>query len=397
MPFPTGSWIYTHLLVDGADAQTEYYPGYTRMLLQFLENDIEIVDALDEMRAQAHSKIDMHWPNDPHTGTLGRQIAARALAQRLQRYDFARNAAARAKQFSYMEVDFKGARWDWCTFYKNGGLDRSRGNKYTTAKGAPEIEKIMRNRPMRKLAIRWPDGQSKKRPLGRPDVSRDGLHDLVLIGDSQLHSGVHGNRLPEFVWAELGGICRWGSKSWSGFSLPNIYLETVPNRAAQQPRVVVASFLFFRLKPQPGTYKPRPLPEMKEGDGEELAANARPFNARVRILEISKPRDPRKLVYKEALMMAAGEIVDGPMQGTKVGLCHWGMQGGRILKPVPGLTRLVDTEINLELTPWQTAINNDSKLQTYQTFDDTTVSDELDTPVFWVTRGKLDPAAMRRR
>ena len=66
--------------------------------------------------------------------------------------------------------------------------------------------------------------------------------DLVMIGDSQLHSAVYGSGLPAFYMNVIGGQFRWGSKSWGGFSPPKIYLDVVPNEATQ-PRVVVLSVL----------------------------------------------------------------------------------------------------------------------------------------------------------
>ncbi len=397
MPFPANAFVYTHLLVDGADAETEVYPGYTKMLLEFLDNDIEIVDVLDEFRAQAHSDVDVVWPNDTHTGSLGRKIAAELLAKRLQRYDFARQAAPRAKEITYKVEQQTGARWGWSVYYKNGGLDR-KGNTYTVHPGAPDISQKMLRRPMKLLRIQWPDGHSKKyAPRGRPNIARDGTWDLVLIGDSQLHSAVHGDGLPAYVFSELGAVCRWGSRSWSGFSAPQIYLETATNVARNQPRVVVAMFLFFKL-PHEGKshYHPKPLPKLAES-ADDTAVTAKPFNARVKILEVSKPRDPRKLDYQEALMVALAEVLEGPMKGKKVRLLHWGMIGGRILKPVPKLPHLVGETHNMQLTPWSLAKKNDSKLGTHQQFDDTSLAEEFEVPTFWVTRGKLDPKHMKSR
>ncbi len=218
----------------------------------------------------------------------------------------------------------------------------------------------------------------------------------MLIGDSQLHSSVHGDGLPAFVWSELGGVCRWGSRSWSGFSAPNIYLQTATNKVENQPRVVVAMFLFFKL-PDEGKskYAPRPLPKMKESD--DAPVTSQPFNARVKILEVSKARDPRRLDYKEALMAAVGEIVAGPLKGKKVVLHHWGMLDGRILKPVPNLNRLVGETYNMELTPWKQAAAKNNTIATAQIFDDTSLSNSLDAPVFWVSGGKLDPKYMKSR
>ena len=65
-----------HTLVDGIEANTDYYPGWTEMMIELLENDIEIVDTTEEFRAAAEDDVLVSWANDFHTGSRGRQIAA---------------------------------------------------------------------------------------------------------------------------------------------------------------------------------------------------------------------------------------------------------------------------------------------------------------------------------
>ena len=76
---PGNPHIYGHTLVDGLGPTDEITPGY-KMLLTLLENDIEVVCALDEMRAAATGSLDevlVHWPNEPHTGPKGCQLVSK--------------------------------------------------------------------------------------------------------------------------------------------------------------------------------------------------------------------------------------------------------------------------------------------------------------------------------
>ena len=96
-------------------------------------------------------------------------------------------------------------------------------------------------------------------------IEEYGNLDLALIGDSQLHTAVFGTGLPGIVQSELNGQFRWGSKSWSGFSPPDIFLEVIPTDVPQ-PRVVAMWFLpsKFWAKAK-GKYKAKPMPAVSGG------------------------------------------------------------------------------------------------------------------------------------
>ena len=103
VPLAPHPQVSSHLLVDGVNADHEYAPGWTKMMIQLLENDIEIVDTTAEFRAVADSDMLVNWVNDFHTGSAGRKIAAEAVAERLQRYDFARKLAGNTSKWSSKE------------------------------------------------------------------------------------------------------------------------------------------------------------------------------------------------------------------------------------------------------------------------------------------------------
>ena len=53
LPLAPTPFFETHRLFDGVDAKTEIYPGWTRMMIQLLEADIEVIDTVDEFRSGA--------------------------------------------------------------------------------------------------------------------------------------------------------------------------------------------------------------------------------------------------------------------------------------------------------------------------------------------------------
>lgn len=292
MPFPDSSHFYTHRVVEGLEAKDEYYPGYTEMLFTFLENDIEIVDFMDELREAANGDVPVHWPNDPHTASMGRQVAAQALAKRLQRYDFASARKPVADSIPMKTVEWKGATTGWSQYLLNARKAGDNRKDPLKSTNIPSIMDKMAQRTMKRLQPVWPNAdpkhKNKQRHHGSLDIAKQGFEDLVFIGDSQLHTAVFGAGLPEFIMANVGGACRWGSKSWSGFSLPEIYLETVPNNHAAQPRVVAVFHLFSKLPAkEKSKFKPKPLPELGASSPGALAST--PFNARVKVKRFSKP------------------------------------------------------------------------------------------------------------
>ena len=101
-PTPKASFLI-HQAVDGADAHSELWPGWTQMMIQLLENDIEIIEVADAWRQEAGNKMPVVWLNDGHTGPTGRKIFAQALAERLQRYEFTRKLQEKPALYTYSE------------------------------------------------------------------------------------------------------------------------------------------------------------------------------------------------------------------------------------------------------------------------------------------------------
>ena len=409
---PTLSWclwrtpqVSSHLLVDGVDADHEYAPGWTKMMLQFLENDIEIVDTTAEFRQAADSDMLVNWVNDFHTGGAGRRRRA-AVAERLQRYAFARELAENTSMWTVSEGEKVG-----CHFPQRN-LVVNRAFKQINKDKVPEGVKSWKVKHPRKAMI-LQDGLSpsieqnvKGRKFNYMDLKFSGNRnairrsDLVFIGDSQLHSAVYGTGLPEFYMSAIGGDFRWGSKSWGGFSLPEIYLDVVSDSDVQ-PRVVVASFLpkyFWTKKDNKGNiaktkYGPKAMPGYKGGSTKAAAsADEGPIDVTVKIVKLSKKatEDPTTLDYDDALMHVAAQVTKGPMKGKEIGLRYWILNDGKWTKADKQVK--VGQTLNLKLIPFTQATSKEKGLGQHQVFDDT--EQDLTVPIYWATGGALSPKSV---
>jgi hypothetical protein len=213
--------------------------------------------------------------------------------------------------------------------------------------------------------------------------------DLVLLGDSQLHSAVYGSRLPEFIMAAVGGKFRWGSKSFSGFSPPDIYREVVG--AGEPPRVVVLAFLpkYFWNDGHEDSYRPRPMPAVAARPAPPADAPRKPFFATVRVVEVSRQRDPRGLEYDEALTQTAAVVVKGPLGllGKTIAVRYWTMWARERIAAAGAVRK--GQVLALTLRDWYEVIEKDGKLAEHMIFNDTSLP--TDAPTYWVTAGPLAP------
>jgi hypothetical protein len=405
MPLVPTPHFHAHTLVDGIGPNQDYYPGWTEMTIEMLKSDLEVIDTVEEFRMEAENDVLVSWANDFHTGSLGRQIAAKALAQRLQRYGFAKELANNTDQWKTTTKQRTGAMFPQRIITVNGAFTQWKKSRISELppgtktyprkhpgkvailkKDAPDIESHMKNRQFRIIQIAGPQSNDLRRT------------EVVLIGDSQLHSSIYGSGLPAFIMAEAGGLFRWGSKSWSGFSPPEIYREVVPDTAVQ-PRVVVLTFLpkyFWHQYDKKGNidekankYKPRPLPPIGKNKTDTAGNDPTTMQAQVKITRLSgKPtNDPSTLDYDEALMHVAGVIENGPLKGREIGLRYWILYKGAWTKADKALR--IGQTINLTLTHWDTVTAADGSLAQHQIFDDT--EQDFDVPIYWVSDGSLAP------
>ena len=438
MPVAPDCAIYMHLLVPGLTAQTEVWPGWTEMMIEFLENDIEIIDCVDAFRAEAKNPIPVIFPNDPHTGSLGRRIMGKALAERLQRYDFARALAPNRSKFNWETKTEPGNDVTSGTLYFSRAWDVL--NQFDGQETAPTVpgKTLFKGRSRGKIIWAAPKNEAmvpglqalEKTPFNylevkpafsRPDECSN--LDMVFIGDSQLHTAVDGSRLPEIVGAEVGGVFRWLSQSWSGFQAPEIYLRGVlQEKDENHPRVVVAWFLPFKfIKHDKEEYNPRPLPPYQGASPQTASATTTtaatatttatttgakpatpaqkaqplpktPFKADIRITAVSQQKDPETVDYKEALTHSAAVIVGGPFDGREIGVRYWTMFDGKLI-PASGKVKVGDT-FAVTLQPWDMATRlNIGGISNHMVYNDTD-QDTLTIPLYWVTVGPLAPTTL---
>ncbi len=369
LPFPPTPHVYGHDLVEGISADQEYTPGWTKMMLQMLEADLEVIDPLTEWRKASKDKMVIKWPNDFHTASGGRMIAGDLLAERLQRYDFARELKPNTEQTSFNTREQRSTK-------KRIGQVNSKGS-YAQDTVAVNHVALLKDRTFEVV-------EYDRKGSGRLPMKSE----LVMIGDSENHSAVYGTGWPEIVMNKVGGRFRWGSRSGGiGRSMNPIYLDVVPDYAVQ-PRVVVVTCLvkYFWDQDVP---TPQELPELGAVNDEGIPVE--PFDVTVELLKISKTPadDPKALDYDQALFHSAAKIIDGPdvLKGKEIGLRYsamykdaWTPQRGK---------QEVGKKYTLRIHYWPEMVKNPRRrnLAQVEVFDDT--DQDLLIPIFWTQAGEL--------
>lgn len=101
MPIPDKMSIYPDYLSKEAPADRNVALPVRRLMWELVEKDIEVVDLqklYQEFRRKDEDKTPLYYVKDAHWRNLGAQLAAKELAGRLARYDFAA-AAVRANPY----------------------------------------------------------------------------------------------------------------------------------------------------------------------------------------------------------------------------------------------------------------------------------------------------------
>ena len=369
LPLPPTPHVYAHDLVDGLEANQDYTPGWTKMLISMLENDIEVIDPIEEFRAHSKDKLLVKWANDFHTGDGGRMIAAKLLAERMQRYGFAKDLNQFTDSYEFTEVE------SGVTKTRIAGVN---GHKSKEDKG---FKNTLKDKRFTYLNV--------KRKKGSADNRRS---DVVLIGDSQNHSSVYGSGWPTIAMSQVGGSFRWGSRSGGiNDSLPSIYLTVVPDWAVQPRVVVVTSLTKYFWKET--TNAPRKLPA--QGATNADGVPFQPFDATVEFVKISKTpvEDSSKLDYVQALFHAAVKVVDGPMAGKEIGIRYPALgkrawQEGKWLASRDLHEVGKQMKLRMHYLPSYLAQSGSNRgKSTWEVFDDT--EQDLMIPIFYVIAGEL--------
>jgi len=105
---PVGDQALVHAwkLEKGIGPEDDLWPGQTKALVALLENNVEVIDAAGLFRkhvaAGGEDPMNLY---DHHWSGVGMQMIAKLLAERLQRYDFARAAAGDRGRFSVSKIE----------------------------------------------------------------------------------------------------------------------------------------------------------------------------------------------------------------------------------------------------------------------------------------------------
>lgn len=403
VPLPPNPLFDLHRLFDDVGPEVDLYPGYSRMLLQLMQNDVEVIDVLDAFRQQAENPVLVGWVNDHHTASTGRAIVGDAINQRLQRYAWARDLQGNQAHWTETQHTRTGTTWPQRNIMLNRALTsvpiadiaedqpswprpKRRDKRYILAPGAPEnLREVLQNRTFDYLELHR--SEAVDHSLMRTE--------LMLLGDSNLHSPVFGSGLPEFINRSCGGLFRWASTSWGQFKASSLYLRANPDERVP-PRVVVVITnpkYFWHTYDRDGNVartrvQPVPLPPVTQtsGSGVQAASGA----TTVTITAVSATLNPDDLDYDEALIQVAAQITSGPQQGQQVAIRFWAMKDRQRIAAAQNIP--VGTTLELGLQPWQQALQADASIGEHQIFDDTNVP--LTVPVYWVIDGEWSPAAV---
>jgi hypothetical protein len=95
VPVPKMTEVYPEYFVDSCPQDRIVAPHIRRLILELLEADVEVVDLLPLfLKERDKDPEPLYLPADPHWGPRGQALAARAIADRLRRYDFIQTAQA---------------------------------------------------------------------------------------------------------------------------------------------------------------------------------------------------------------------------------------------------------------------------------------------------------------
>jgi len=343
--------LFADQLVTGMPKEEMSWPGWDIGLLRLLEEDVEVIDLLDAFKAHDGQPVPVLHRGEHHWATPGIKIAARLIAERLQRYEFVRQAAANKHRFSIEhatmpeQIMFMEAWWRWPDeLIKNvlGALDLK-----------TPVEVVLF------------DGK---------DAPFDPRSPVALVGDSQLY---HMNKDHHI-----------GRSACLASHLAKEIGMLVDSRS--RPNIITAPQLFFESSHRRGGKRVLVMVSAGPGQGWRLADPPTIERARVaqdtiiakaRVLKISQPPDPGKTIYKDAISVTEYEILEveqGAYTMKRVLVLQWVMRNHKLT----GAARVrKGEEHRLTLRPWVDAVAERPQLDAIQLIDDT---ENFESELFWV-------------
>jgi hypothetical protein len=95
-PVPKVAEIYPDRVSPYAPSERIVAPQFRKLAFDLLKDDIEVVDLLPRyLAAREEDSAALAFPDDPHWSPRGQQIAVTAILERLQRYQFVKDALAK--------------------------------------------------------------------------------------------------------------------------------------------------------------------------------------------------------------------------------------------------------------------------------------------------------------
>ena len=234
VPVPSHALTYGHLLGEGIDPKSDYFPKYTESLTALLEADVEVVDLREAFRAcsqPALTRQEQFW------SPPGMEIAAEILDGRLQRYEFVREQADGKRDFTsttgleltYVKTGNMAARKPLkldCKLFSYSGADQQRWDLIK----APGWHQV---------------GQYDDRALANPVI----YGPLTVLGDD--NGGYlcnHHAGFPDHLSSRLGFVvCHASRSAGHGFREHLEYVDTLAS-IKDEPRVLVLVIASTRLR-----------------------------------------------------------------------------------------------------------------------------------------------------
>jgi hypothetical protein len=95
VPVPKMTEVYPEFFAAHCPADRVVVPRFRRIVQDLLQADVEVIDPLPLLLAERDPSPEfLYQPVEPHWSARGQRVAARAIAERLQRYGFGQQALA---------------------------------------------------------------------------------------------------------------------------------------------------------------------------------------------------------------------------------------------------------------------------------------------------------------